>query len=152
MKVVFLDIDGVLNPRQHMNDLYVGWKKGVAVSRDEFGHLFCPSCVEYFENLLFQTGAKIVISSTWRRSGLQVMKDLWKVRGLEGEVVDITPSLNTPRGEEIAEWLRLNDVDKYVIIDDNSDMLPEQMSHFVKCENKWGFTKECLEKALKILT
>lgn len=40
--------------------------------------------------------------------------------------------LDKVRGDEIAEWLsRHPEVTKYAIIDDDSDMLPEQMPHFV---------------------
>ena len=40
------------------------------------------------------TGAKIVISSTWRKSGLSVRKELWKFSNLPGEVIDVTPTEN----------------------------------------------------------
>lgn len=77
MKIIFLDIDGVLNvyPQGH----------------DEYGAIFHPHLVENLKLILDQTGAKIVVSSTWRRSGLSIMKEMWEKRGLPGEVIDITP-------------------------------------------------------------
>jgi len=153
MKVIFLDIDGVINPQLHMNALHLHNRANQIPHRDEFGYLFCPHTVENLEYIVHTSGAKIVVSSTWRLSGLQVMKDLFKVRGIDVDVHDITPRLNTPRGEEIAAWLGENDyVTKYVILDDDSDMLPEQLPYFVQTTNKYGLTRKLAEQAINILT
>ena len=34
---------------------------------------------------------------------------MWKMRDLAGEVIDVTAVMNTIRGEEIAEWIRIKD-------------------------------------------
>lgn len=175
MKIIFLDIDGVLNviPQGH----------------DEFGGIFHPQFEENLKKIIEETGAKIVISSSWRQNGLEEMKAMWKKRGLAGEVIDTTPSLylmkggcikfhnnkleqhptprvigySIPRGCEIEYWLNENkkEVEAYVIIDDDNDMLYNQRRNFVKTsENKhhedcidigYGLTKECAKKAIKIL-
>lgn len=150
MKVIFLDIDGVLNTEVWTRHVFkiIGDKTDTYKSqwyRDEYGHIFDSMAVDMLEWLIEATGAKIVISSTWRMSGLRVMQTMWEMRDLPGEVIDITPKLNTPRGEEIAEWLRENQVDSYVIIDDDADMLPEQLSNFVQTDCQYGLT---LQKAL----
>lgn len=96
----------------------------------------------------------------WRLSGFEVMKDLFKVRGIDVDVIGITRFIESGgflhqakiRGDEIREWLIENDhVEKYVILDDNTDFLPEQIPYFIRTDPRVGFTKECLEKALKIL-
>jgi hypothetical protein len=94
-------------------------------------------------------------------SGLKVMQLMWEMRDLAGEVIDVTPVLNTHRGEEIEYWLQENWVDRYCIIDDDSDMLPEQMPYFVKTSDNidhedcidigYGLTKKCAEKVIEIL-
>ena len=152
MKIIFLDIDGVLNV--------------INQGRDEFGHKFNPKFVENLKTIIDQTNAKIVISSTWRNAGLAKMQLMWEVRDLPGEVIDITPNFrhtNAVRGEEIAEWLRLNEVDRYVILDDDTDMLPEQIPYFVCCSggkrlsrhifslDGYGLTKERAMKAIETL-
>lgn len=148
MKIIFLDIDGVLNVTgQH--------------GRDEYGSNFHPHLVDNLRLIIGATGAKVVISSTWRMSGLQEMQIMWEMRDLPGEVIDVTPVFNTPRGEEIEFWLQHNQVDAYVILDDDSDMLPEQTSCFVKCSDNrdhedcvdigYGLTKRCAIKAIDIL-
>lgn len=163
MKVIFLDIDGVLNV----------YPQG----RDKFGSKFHKEFEENLKHIIDETGAKIVISSTWRMSGLEVMKEMWKHRHLPGEVIDITP-LETViieenddmsrhddvwRGHEIKHWLENHtDVENYVILDDDSDMLVEQLSHFVKTSDNpdhedsvngigYGLTRKCAEIAIDIL-
>ncbi len=147
MKIIFLDIDGVLN-------VY-------GTGRDEFGSTFHKHFEDNLKSIVDATNAKIVISSTWRMNGLSEMKRMWEMRDIPGQVIDITPVMNTDRGEEISEWLRNNNVDNYVILDDDSDMLPEQMDHFVRCSDNqdhkdcidigYGLTKKCAELAISIL-
>lgn len=147
-KIIFLDIDGVLNV----------YPQG----RDKYGSTFHTHFEDNLQEIIDKTNAKIVISSTWRYSGLKVMQNMWRDRGLAGEVIDITPiEPNGIRGDEIAYWLQHNQVDTYVIIDDDSDMLPEQMPYFVRTSENYnhtdkvdvgyGLTKECSLKAIDIL-
>lgn len=164
MKVIFLDIDGVLNV-----DL---------VERDEYGRLFHTHFVENLSRIVRETDAKIVISSAWRMSGLDVMREMWQKRGLAGEVIGITPYITThelkeleestgsdwlARGWEIAEWLKLTkdeiQVDKYVILDDDTDMLDSQLPYYLQCSelkdpdavHGYGLTKRIAERAIEIL-
>jgi hypothetical protein len=165
MKVIFLDIDGVLNV--------------IPQGRDEFGSLFHKEFMDNLKWIIDETNAKIVISSSWRHDGLKTLQEMWKKRGIAGEVIDVTPTYsskyysepnysNLPfrerleRGFEIQDWLAShNDVDKFVIIDDDDDMLESQMSNFVRTSENfdhpdmvdWGYglTKKCAEQAINIL-
>ena len=74
-KIIFLDIDGVLNV--------------ISQGKDEYGSKFHKHFEDNLKTLIEKTGAKIVITSTWRSSGLNVMKNMWKDRKLPGEVIDI---------------------------------------------------------------
>lgn len=160
MKVIFLDIDGVLNliPQGH----------------DKYGAIFHSHLVENLRYLVEQTHAKIVISSTWRMSGLDEMKNMWKDRNLPGEVVGITPisrflrknetfDERKERGREIQEYIDNNSaiIENYVILDDDTDIMNHQWKYFVQTSNTldhkdcvdigYGLTKKCTEKAIKIL-
>lgn len=158
MKIIFLDIDGVLNV--------------ISQGRDQFGSIFHKHFEDNLRHLIEQTDAKIVISSTWRFSGLDIMKDMWLKRNLPGEVIDITPYCaiiqkdesyeSVERGYEIQAWLNKHpDVENYVILDDDNDMLDCQLNNFVKTSGNsdhpdkidigYGLTKICTEKAIKIL-
>jgi precorrin-6B methylase 1 len=45
---------------------------------------FHSNFVDNLRSIIDKTGAKIVISSSWRTDGLDIMKDLWKYRDLPG--------------------------------------------------------------------
>jgi len=154
MKIIFLDIDGVLN-------VY-------CESRDEYGCCFHSHLVENLRILIEQTGAKIVIISTWRFSGLEIIKEMWEKRNLPGEVVGITPNFMIQhgttlcRGKEIDSYLENHpEIENYVILDDDTDMEEHQMARFVMTSGNsnhedcvdvgYGLTKICTEKAIEIL-
>ena len=155
MKIIFLDIDGVLNTPNYAVQAHATWKRtnGRFKSRDQYGDIFDPlacACLEYMVDI---TGAKVVISSAWRKSGLQVMKSMFKDRGIDIDVIDITPEFEFIRGDEIEAWLAENDyVTNYVILDDDCDFTPDQLdSHYVDCSGKYGFDHNAMVKAIKIL-
>lgn len=155
MNIIFLDIDGVLNTSNYGVQAHAMWKRtnGWFKSRDEFGAKFDPMAVDCLEYIVHRTNAKIVISSTWRKSGLHVMKNMFKVRGIDADIIGVTPVLNTMRGEEIEQWLHENDyVTNYVILDNNTDFTEEQKkNHFVCTHGKHGLDHNAMVKALKIL-
>jgi len=166
-KIIFLDIDGVLAlcTQEH----------------DDYGATFHKQFVDNLKFIIDNTQAKIVISSTWRSSGLEIMKEMWLKRNLPGEIIGVTPYHETRiRGIEIKEYLsqecnfqRINyDISvfnkyikdskcsNYIILDDDSDMLLCQAEHFIKCScNKdhpdaiegYGLTKTNAFKAINIL-
>lgn len=118
-KCIFLDIDGVLNPweNQMIAEKYLG--------KDQYGVLFETSCVEVLKRIVDNYSSNIIISSTWRSSGIAILREMWKKRNLPGEVIDITvddltsmlDSVNS-RGDEIQHFLDNNQVEDYLIIDD----------------------------------
>jgi hypothetical protein len=154
VNVIFLDIDGVLNTPSYAVQAHAMWKrtKGWFKSRDKYGQVFDPMACACLEYLVDTTGAKVVISSTWRKSGLQVMKNMFIDRGIGITVIDITPETELIRGLEIEKWLYENPVANYVILDDNNDFTQYQLeNHFVDCSGKFGFDHNAMVKALKIL-
>ena len=117
-KIIFLDIDGVLNTER--------WHCQTASNelQDEYGYKFDPVAVTNLSKIIEETGADIVISSSWKFMGLSKMRKMWKDRKLPGNVIGITPNtvsdkflLNVDldnmdimaiRGQEVKEWLMLN--------------------------------------------
>ena len=165
-KILFLDIDGVLNTeRQH--DHCVEAKLAYV---DNFGYAFDPVSVANLKMIVDETGADIVISSSWKFWGLSTMQKLWASRKLPGKIIDVTPNnvsdemllsvdldlmeLPAGKGSEIKEWLSTSgsQVTDYAIIDDLPDMLPEQQSHFVQTDPRIGITEEDAERIIEILT
>lgn len=142
MNVIFLDIDGVLNN-------HGCYRPG---NIDQFGRCPDPSCIAALNYVVSETGAVIVVSSTWRISGVQKMRETLQHWGVSGFVFDVTPRLETakgditlsvPRGREIQTWLdRIKDfteVDRFVILDDDSDM-EHHREHLVQTDFEYGLT------------
>jgi hypothetical protein len=160
MKIIFLDIDGVLNV----------YGQGY----DKFGQLFHKHFEDNLKWIIEETEAKIVISSTWRFAGLERMQEMWRERNLPGEVIDVTTDLalyqdsgenyeRVERGHEIQEWIdeHQTEVTHYLILDDDNDMLISQQGNFVRTSNNinhpdcidigYGLTKICAERGIRIL-
>ena len=162
-KVVFLDIDGVLNTKWWYTQMDRNTPK------DKYGYAFDPNAVDNLKKIIDETGADIVISSSWKSFGISELEDMWQDRGLPGKLIGITPNtvsdemllnadldhmeLFSIRGAEIKEWLARHGkhVSHYAIIDDMDNMLTEQRLHFVKTDPEIGITVEDAEKAIMIL-
>jgi len=155
MKLIFLDVDGVLNSigRAKMQGPFNYTARGIN-----------PLALSMLRELCERTAAKIVISSTWRNSiGSSV--DWWKgcfaAHGWEhpqAPVIGLTPSLSKGfRGDEISEFLVNLQKDcnpktsiSYVIFDDDSDFHPGQP--LIKVDGEHGLTWEHVCKAHFMLT
>ena len=147
-KVLFLDIDGVLNTdRQHWHCQMNG-----VTPVDEFGYEFGPNAVNNLTTILEETSAEIVISSSWKFLGLQTLQKMWKDRNLPGTIIDITPDGDN-KGWKIYEWLLKHEgqVSGYAIIDDENDMQSEQQGHFVQTNPHFGITLKDAERVITIL-
>jgi len=163
MKVIFLDIDGVLNDeefyilRADENSQYHNYyDKPYPLSE------FDPRCVERINKIVKETGAKIVLSSSWRSDDTPKLLNIFKQVDLTlftyktPYIYDFDPLTqkirDVKRGEEIQKFLDEHPyIDKYVIIDDDSDMLPHQMDNFIKCNAYYGISDNDTEKAIKLL-
>ena len=111
MKIIFLDIDGVLNCESAYRNGECQYQEWVwEDGRIDHYQRFCTRSKELLNKLIDETGAKIVISSTWRISGIEFMKKVWSMEKMSGEIIGITPSMRTkgvdiPRGMEIQYYL-----------------------------------------------
>lgn len=136
IKVIFLDIDGVLNSK----DTIQRWEDGSFIGID-------PYLVAIFNRIIFATGAQIVLSSTWRlhEDGRE------EVRKHVMDFIDVTPSIGYGhRGTEVKDWLdRHPEVEKYAILDDDSDFLPHQPLFQTTWEH--GLTEEIAKDVINFL-
>ena len=159
-KVIFLDIDGVLN---------CATSKSFCI--DDDGRVIKgvdSDKVKRLAKIVEATGAEIVLSSDWndgwskyytssKPSHAKYLDNhLYKKGRLT--IKDKTPSTHKGswfRGEEILAYLRLHqDVENYVILDDTffEDFSIKEISeHLVLTEYKVGLTDADVEKAIKIL-
>ena len=161
-KIIFLDCDGVLNSEEvafkiRIEGINSNGYGGFFQEPTEPTHAnvcFGQELVDNLKEIVEKTGAKIVISSTWRVTHRwQTFPKMLAIYGFDNaEVIGATPKLPTKRGYEIQQWLKEHpEVTNYVILDDDNDMLKEQSANFVKTSMYRGLSKEDAEKAIKIL-
>lgn len=133
LKVLFLDMDGVLNSTRS------------CIANRGYPFDFSPEHMAMFDNIAVSMirglcaagGVSIVVSSAWRTT------HHWDAigRALDLPTMDQTPSLLGCRGDEIAAWLAAHpEVAQYAIVDDDPDMLPEQLPFFVKTNGDEGLS------------
>lgn len=109
-RVIFLDVDGVLNHSETE-----GWKTE--------HHVLDAACVERAKRLCDDLGARIVVSSVWRLSQ-ESMAPILEAFG--GRVIGVTPSLPgglEERNKEIAAWLTTHSAIpmEVCVVDDEAD-------------------------------
>jgi histidinol phosphatase-like enzyme len=166
MKIIFLDIDGVLNHQEWYS--YQQKQPKLTDENWEKGQ-FCYWSINLLNDLIKDTGAKVVVSSSWRKGkSVECMQTLLDSVGFEGEVIGITPCLyfsnqdynySVPRGCEIKAWIEMNKSIlnekvsklKYVILDDDSDMMYWQRNKFIHVNPHCGITKRDIFQAKQIL-
>ena len=121
MKVIFLDVDGVLNSEH--------WYKKNHEKHPERCRVetaIDPRYVRNLRKIVKRTGAVIVLSATCRgvvrKNKTHYLRQILNRYGLE--IYDYTLRLGRERGYEIQDWLdKHKDVTNIVILDDDSDML-----------------------------
>lgn len=155
MKLLFLDIDGVLNSDQSSH-FYWRTMHGRKCFMNGFAEL-CPIACSNLNFLLERCPElSVVISSTWRifHDLPELEKGLSeKVPSIVGRIIGRTPRLiHSRRGEEIHHWLTANGhLDKkFVVIDDDTDM-DKVKSEFIHIDGFVGFTwRDLLECARRL--
>jgi len=139
MRILFLDIDGVLNSTR--------WSMSRGLADYWPTSEVDPAAVAVLNEVISRTSAKIVVSSTWRLGhSLDQLRDILVRSGLKdrGTIIGKTPDFSrierharpTPdgsfkRGHEIQAWLSNfdhcrddapADVEHFAIVDDDEDM------------------------------
>ena len=138
MKIIFLDVDGVLNGYNFWNQL--GWRLVCMINNEKLKQWYRDVSEPFgihipkFKRLVKivrKTGAKIVVSSSWRftlfsdgiAKGIRDddLKFWYLVKKYNLEIIDRTPCSNDGRRDkEILMWLskHKDKVDNFVILDD----------------------------------
>ena len=170
MKVIFLDIDGVLQPEYSQKrfeiDRKAEQKKMAEKLNDEnilklneydFAAAYVDwhkEAVENLRQLILETNSVIVIVSNWKAfyKDVNMMKLFFKLYNLDQYVIANTVDLQT-RYLEIQKYLEEHpEVENFVIIDDayEYDYKKHFPDNYVTCNHGY-FKKEEYLKALEIL-
>ncbi len=161
--IIFLDIDGVIATHSTLEEGMWG---------------LTPEKQDLLRIILEKTGAKIVLSSSWRQHTLEDTISFMNVQGFRfsDKIIGVTIRayhyiqkgihLSIPRGVEIKQWIDTNihsengknfnrkkvGVDyNYVILDDDNDMLLEHNNHFIRTDSMEGLSADNVRKAIAIL-
>lgn len=183
MKVIFLDIDGVMNSnvfyaRRHkrrwlkpityyyklryvIRYVFNGFKPKYTTLKFNKSEKHREKLFSYdyaFKRLKHETDPikwkwlsntcntydyKICISSVWKHTFKHPNdwnRALTELGFKPNTFVGITGDRKSIRGHEINEWMEGLDIENYAILDDDSDMLPEQMSHFFHVDRYYGMS------------
>lgn len=139
-KIIFLDHDGVM-----VTDNDFAIKKS-----NRFDAMpFSRTAVSVLNEIIFETGAEIVVSSDWKYYfSLDRMREWYVVNGVCKLPIGFTASSpnytgdKLGRSEEILSWVKLHRVRRWVAIDD-LDMSPYLRGHFVHCNRHYeGIRKQ----------
>jgi len=191
--ILFLDIDGVLNNRRfwkssfrkplsrQCDEAYYQWQLAGRPRNGNVRDVYCnlqgltdidPRNVKHLNDLAERTCARIVVSSTWRKSfTLEELRNLLSQRGLRQpqRVISVTGILwggfdYTPdqtghiqRGMEIEQWLlthlpRAEMLETpFIILDDHSDFGRLRAVHLRTASSTGGFHDKHVRKALRML-
>ena len=148
MKVIFLDFDGVLNSRRYL------------LNCGETDLAIDPAKMAVLKEIVDATGAKLVLSTSWREHWSAVpeecshigqrINEIFSDHGMQ--IFDKTPKLPA-RAEEIKNWLDAHpETTNFVVLDDmflGGDFLT---GHFVKTSfYAEGLGKPEAEEAIAIL-
>ena len=147
MKIIFLDIDGVISTFEK------AWRLDI-------------NKLELLSKIIEETGAKTVISSSWRVgcNTIEDMKNRLSSFRLDdsdefqvflNSIVGLTQSGSQNgvlRGNEIQDWIDNHDnIESYVILDDDSDMLEKQLFNFVQTDTYEGLTEREVKLCISVL-
>ncbi len=155
-KIIFLDIDGVLNNDTGEADCEKceNNKCRVDPKFHDFSDVPCEKCIKNLNKILKETGAEVVLSSTWRiiHNRLSIMYILFLSGMCPAYIEDYTPIMHgETRGTEIAAWLKEHpETKRFIIIDDDSDM-ENLMDHLVHIDSEVGLTEGKADEAIKML-
>ena len=152
-KILFLDIDGVVNsvntgdrgvrPLHPGPDTPDGWIDGID-----------PEKVTILNRIIAATGAQIVISSSWRRQhGLAETTDTLRRAGLQADVIGETPHSTPHRSVQIQQFLDAwagENIAAFIILDDYEDM--RLLNHrFVHTDPMNGLSEADADRAITML-
>ena len=129
MKVIFLDVDGVLNCKG--TEARCGHYQGIDVGR-----------VQHLRQIVDATGAVIVLTSTWKDGWEREYKEDQdplanyldrKLRAAGLRILDKTEDKGYDRGAGILRWMEGRPVESFVILDDE----PFDYESFPALADRW---------------
>lgn len=161
MKVIFLDVDGVLNSdiwnENHQKEI----RAGILVDKYK---------VKLLKQIIVKTNAVVVLHSGWKfwfnnlkpiRKESEFLAEVFDKYGIE--IYDVTPDFSTAeiretkrfslvKAKEILYWLReYKNIEEWLVIDDLDLHNEEVKKHQLMTNKETGLTRDDVEKIIRIL-
>ena len=158
MKVIFLDVDGVMNC--------------ITTKAKIDGYMFVDDVkVALLKEIIDLTGAKVVLSSTWRYGWYAMehiehpdegdLRDIRMFKALRDKLLEFGIELLGytddfgRRGAEISAWLKQwqgESIESYVVLDDmGSDEIRPYCKHLIQTTLTHGLQASDVTQAIRIL-
>lgn len=154
--IIFLDFDGCCN----------SYKCGSYVTSDSEHYGFDTRIINRLKKLCEKTGAKIVLTSNWRKfedDGSYVFKTervnnpLPKLKKELGELYfdTIPPLRHVRKPEALREWFKTNKsfTGKFVIFEDSNlegyQFCPEFRDNLFMCKSRFGVTQRMVDDIIR---
>ena len=164
MKIIFLDFDGVVTAKNGTPGSYM------THGPEEYGPT--PVCVNRLMKLVKDSGAKIVISSNWRKFDVDGPGSIWEnpwYGGIKNPLPGFIPMLGDAYLESLPAihlckaavadyWLfKKTDVESFIALDDmcgfeGYDRFETFKDRYINTDPETGLTDEDCRKALEILS
>jgi len=162
MKVIFLDIDGVLaTSKEFFRNTGKFWEKNPAMAELKVPYPWNEECVEILNDILDKTNAVIVLSSDWKLHwSIDDLKGIFTWNKVKKYPIAVTvrdmfaePELEKERVYEIMDYVRSMNIENYIVIDDmNLGQFMDDKSKFVRTISGQGLKQTGLkEKIIKKL-
>ena len=151
-RLIFLDIDGVLNSTEFIAKQAEGAEATVIDETFDATQHIDPSRVARLNRLIEGTGARVVLSSSWRLLfGLERTEHSLRQKGFAHELSAETPRIfGSDRHAEIKAYLAtLEPPVSFVVLDDDAFAGIDLEDHFVHIPD--GLEDEHVERARRVL-
>lgn len=162
MKVIFLDVDGVLNSNFWVEDNQKEISEDTLIEKEK---------VELLRQIVCETGASIVMHSGWRfwfdenlkpkrkeaKQFLTILQNhelkIFSVtQDFATEEIRKTKKFSLVKAKEILAWIEMHpEIEKWLVIDDLDLNNGEVERHQLKTDSTIGLTEEDVEIAIKML-
>ena len=149
MKVIFLDIDGVLAIDKNFGTRKEKlWKKDKIAEQLKVPYMWDEKCVMALNRLVLRDDLQIVLSSDWKMHwNLDEMAEIFRINGVcrspigytHKHKTNMTSSLESDRVKQILDWVEQNCVTTWCAVDDMD--LSELGPRFVQTDSRMGIAE-----------
>ena len=143
-KIIFLDIDGVLNNAHTSNVV----EETGFIGLDEVN-------VRVLADLMKKVEAEIVISSTWQSDQQMYNYLINNLEQYDIHIIDQTNEKGILRGTAIRQYVKKHNINHYAVIDDwifPDFLVGNFLKHVIKCDEVTGLKEEQIPEIMRVLS